>query len=116
MRAQVLVIVALLACEHESTPTRHPPGPVVIRAELETGPANTVTGDRGHVTLRSPSGRVETIGWSDVRRITVVTTDKGPRLTDVFIVLDGATDRLIVPQDAVGNEGFVDLLTHIDGF
>src|SRR5437763_6444124 len=102
MRALVFMAVALLACERESTPPTQPPRPIVIRSELETGPANTVTADREHVTLRSPSGRVETIAWSDVRRITVVTTDKGPRLTDVFIVLDGATAQLIVPQDAVG--------------
>lgn len=125
------VIGALLGCDRGSTPSHNDPPSLpstgdenaikptpnpIVRNELKDGPASHVAADRQLVTLRSASGKTEVVRWSDLRQISVITTDEGPRLTDVFIVLEGPTSRLVIPHDAKGNEGFVSLLVTIDGF
>jgi hypothetical protein len=87
-----------------------------IEPVLEDGPSNRVIADEHRVILEVANGRRDELLWQDVRRISVVTTDRGPRFTDVFFVLDSSSSRLVVPQDAVGNEALVVLLTRIKGF
>jgi hypothetical protein len=66
--------------------------------------------------LQLPGGARESIRWSEVHRISVITTDEGPRLSDVFFALENDRTRLLVPQDARGNEELVELLVSIEGF
>lgn len=87
-----------------------------IRQELKHGPAFEVATDRESVNLQGPDNSRTTVQWSELRQILIVTTDEGPRLTDVFIFLEGADSVLVIPQDARGNEGLVALLVNIVDF
>jgi hypothetical protein len=113
------VAAFLGGCERASLSpesNRNAPRPARIAAELKHGPSTRVIADRMQVTLQLPSGERETIHWSEIHRIAIITTDEGPRMTDVFIVLESRGTRLLVPQDAQGNEGLVSLLVSIEGF
>jgi hypothetical protein len=87
-----------------------------IRDELKNGPAFTVASDRERVRLHGDTGSDETMRWTEVRKISILTTDEGPQLSDVFINLEAENSKLVIPQDARDNDAFIASLLKIDGF
>ena len=65
-----------------------------------------VSFDDDCVTGRRPDGVVESVKWSDLQAVVIVTTDLGPYVDDVFWVLVGKEVGCIVPSEAEG----IDLL------
>jgi hypothetical protein len=68
--------------------------------------------DATGIVSTMPDGRKQSIHWSDVSRITVVTTDAGPAVEDVYWEFSSA-DREIRLVIANGAEGMKELLAHI---
>lgn len=61
--------------------------------------AGSVTVDDWGVTRRLPLGDVEKVAWEHLTEVAIVTTDAGPFLEDVFLVLEGDDgDGCAIPQ------------------
>jgi hypothetical protein len=50
------------------------------------------------------------MAWDDVQSVEIRTTDAGPWVEDVFLVLRAAESVCVVPQ---GAEGFAELFEHL---
>jgi len=61
----------------------------------------------------SASSRVE---WSDLRAVEVATTDAGPFVEDVFWVLHGSGQLLLIPQSAGGSDALLSRFQELPGF
>jgi hypothetical protein len=68
------------------------------------------------VRCTRPGGIVESVGWDDLRRVEIVTTDEGPFAPDVFWVLHGTTTGCVVPQGADGEDQLLQRLQALPGF
>jgi hypothetical protein len=113
----IVVLLSVPGCDRDSSrraPTKSRASQ--ISSELKRGPLFEVRANADAVSLRGRDGSYRVLAWLDVERIFVVTTDEGPRLTDVFFFLEGPSAPLVVPQDAKGNETLVDLLVRVKGF
>ena len=64
-----------------------------------------------------PDGQVECITWNDLQSVTILTTDKGPLVADVFWLLDTSTGSgCIIPQGATGERALLGRLQELPGF
>jgi hypothetical protein len=63
-----------------------------------------VVHDDKTITVRQPGGREETIAWSDLASVTVLTTDHGPFEIDLFWVFRDRNGHRgpVVPMGAAG--------------
>ena len=68
------------------------------------------------VTCNHPDGDAESVEWDDLQRVEIVTTDRGPRLPDVFWVLHGSEAGCVVPQGATGKDELLGRLQRLPGF
>ena len=46
---------------------------------------------------RISGGIRESVTWADLRRVTILTTDEGPLIEDVFWLLEGSSGGVAVP-------------------
>jgi hypothetical protein len=69
-----------------------------------------VTWDEAGVSVRFPTGEVETISWAAVATVAIETNDSGPWGADVWWLLEGAGNRLAYPQAATGDEEMLEEL------
>jgi hypothetical protein len=80
-------------------------------------PDPTVTVDDTGVTQRLPGGAVNSVAWDDLVEVSVVTTDLGPFVEDVFFDLLGRDgSRCVVPQSSPAAEGLTERLFRLPGF
>jgi hypothetical protein len=78
--------------------------------------ARVVVDDIG-VTLHQPDGVIDTITWSDLQEVAVLTTDEGPWVEDVFFALTGSgANGLLITQGADGSQALVERLLELPGF
>ena len=78
-------------------------------------PCSVVVDDIG-VTLHCP-GMINTIAWSDLREVDVLTTHEGSWVEDVFFALIGSgAAGLLVPQGSNGSDVLVAHLLKLPGF
>jgi hypothetical protein len=79
---------------------------------------STVTFDNEGVTRTLPDGRSEVVTWMDLKTITIVTTDQGPFVDDVFWVLAGSGNGsgCILPSEAQGMKELLPRLQALPGF
>lgn len=68
------------------------------------------------VSYEDPDGTIESIGWNELRRVEVVTTDQGPFLPDSFWVLTGSETQCTIAQGAKGENLLLDRLQSLSGF
>ncbi len=68
------------------------------------------------ITCEHPSRGSQQIGWDEIEEIDIVTTDQGPWLPDVWLVLLGNTNRCLVPQIAVGYDALYERVSKLEGF
>lgn len=55
------------------------------------------------ISATYPDGRVESIAWTVVVRITIETNDRGPWDTDVWWIVEGERARCVYPLGATGD-------------
>ena len=63
-----------------------------------------------------PKHGVEQIQWAAIEKIELVTTDEGPWLPDVWLVLSGGGDICSIPQGASHYEEVYDKVSALPGF
>src|SRR4051812_37159375 len=68
------------------------------------------TFDDHGATCRWPDGTIQAVTWDDLQAVEICTTDMGPFVEDVFLVLHATDGGCIVPQEA---EGFAKLIGHL---
>lgn len=68
------------------------------------------------VVCERPDGKVERVGWADLRKVEIVTTSEGPLVPDVFWVLHGSRSGCAVPQGATGDQELLARLQALPGF
>jgi hypothetical protein len=80
------------------------------------GRARVVVDDTS-ITQHRPDRVVDTIKWSDLREVGVLTNDEGPLFEDVFFALLGPGESgFLVPQGADGSQVLVERLLKLSGF
>jgi hypothetical protein len=75
--------------------------------------------DDESISVIRQDGSRESVRWSDLREVVIKTTDEGPFIEDVFIILIGKDQRsgCLVPQGADGeSELFSALQARLPGF
>lgn len=68
------------------------------------------------VTRTLSGGGTESVAWTDIQEVTIVTTDAGPFANDVFWVLAGTTGGCVVPAHAPDAQGLLEQLQRLPDF
>ena len=71
--------------------------------------------DEGVSCVR-PNGVVEAIGWDDLKKVIIVTTDEGPFAADVMWLLLGEKSGCMIPLGATGEDQLIERLQTLPGF
>jgi len=68
-----------------------------------------VSHDDKLITVDSGTGDIASIAWSDLANVTILTTDAGPFLIDLFWILSHRDGRraLTIPMDAEGEHALL---------
>jgi len=77
---------------------------------------STVTFDNERITRILADGKSEVVTWADLKTITIVTTDQGPFVDDVFWVLAGSASGCVLPSEAQGMKELLPRLQALPGF
>jgi hypothetical protein len=104
---------AARALDRALHPERHasePPAPLEPESRFVVRMSDT------EVVCERPDGKIERVGWADLRRVEVVTTGDGPFAPDVFWVLHGTEGGCAVPQGATGDSQLLERLQALPGF
>lgn len=72
--------------------------------------------DEDLVIRTLPDGREETLLWSDLQNVTILTSSEGPFLCNVFWVLSGAGFGCRIPSEAQGMDLLLSRLQQLPGF
>jgi hypothetical protein len=78
--------------------------------------SETVVFDDIKVTRTMCDGKEETLQWSDLEEVALITTNEGPFADDVYWALSGATSGCLVPSEANGAEALLAHLQNLPGF
>jgi hypothetical protein len=87
-----------------------------IPGPLKRGSDFKVVANREKVSLIGGPLPTQSMAWSDVRRISIITTADRPQQTDVFVNLEGERARVLIPQDSDEHQAFIDLLVKVVDF
>lgn len=68
------------------------------------------------VVRRISDGTIERVSWDDLRKVRIVTTDQGPYLEDVFFILEGSKDGVVITQEWATKLSLVDKLQELPAF
>jgi hypothetical protein len=71
---------------------------------------------RDGVACEHPRRKREFVAWDEIGEIRLVTTDDGPLLPDVWLLLGGRQGGCSVPQGAVGYDELYDRVSQFPGF
>lgn len=69
-----------------------------------------------YLRVEHPSRKAEQIAWKDIGEIYIVTTDEGPFLPDVWLVLLGNGAGCSLPQGAPQYDAVYNLVSKYEGF
>jgi hypothetical protein len=86
-----------------------------FRKEKESTVA-TVSFDDEIVTCRRSRGVEECVRWSDLRQVSIETTDAGPAADDVFWVLQDGGAACVIPSESVGMPLLLERLQQLPNF
>jgi hypothetical protein len=78
-----------------------------------------VTFDQHTIVVTDPAGEMRQVGWRDITRVGIRTTDEGPFLPDVFWGIHSAADEpaVVFPGGASGeSELLAELQRRLPGF
>ena len=76
----------------------------------------TVTFDEHGVTRTLRNGKVESVRWSSLREVFIVTTNEGPWADDVFWVLVDDDGGCVVPSEAECAQALLARLQQLPGW
>jgi hypothetical protein len=68
------------------------------------------------VSCRWPNGEEYVVLWGELTEVYIQTTDAGPFVEDVFLVLRGDSTHCVIPQEATGFVEVIDRLQQLPGF
>lgn len=88
----------------------------IATPEPQQNKKGIVTFDDECIVRHLADGRTETIRWEDVRKVSVVTTDEGPILDDVFWVITGEGGGCLVPSETLGTKELLIRLQKLPNF
>lgn len=77
---------------------------------------DAVTFDSERITRILADGKTEAVTWADLKTITIVTTDQGPFVDDVFWLLEGNASGCVLPAEAQGMKELLPRLQALPGF
>ena len=69
-----------------------------------------------YVKVEHPKRNIEEIKWNEIEEISIVTTDEGPFLPDVWLMLIGNGKGCSMPQGAPKHDEVYDIVSKYDGF
>ncbi len=76
-----------------------------------------VTFDAERVTRFAPDGKTETVRWSDLQEVGILTTGDGPMGDDVFWMLLGTEGAgCAIPSETEGMQELLPRLQQLEGF
>jgi len=85
--------------------------------ESRTPHVHGIEWDDNGITRALPDGRSEGVTWANLVRVSVLTTDEGPFVEDVFFVLESADGKgCVVPQEADHDSRLLEFLQKLPGF
>jgi hypothetical protein len=87
-----------------------------LRKQCRPARPAAVSFDETAVCCERSDGLVESVQWSDLQEVYLLTTDAGPRMDDVFWVLSGTASGCVVPSEAVGAAELIARLQQLPGF
>ena len=109
--------LASRAMAQASERTRHPERDASeSSARLEPESRFIVRLSESELVCERPDGRIERVGWSELQKVEVVTTNDGPMVPDVFWLLHGAKGGCAIPQGATGERDLLERLQALPGF
>ena len=76
----------------------------------------TLSLDDSAVRCQWPDGRRQEVAWEGLQEVSIVTTDEGPFVEDVFFVLAGSEGTCVVPQGTEGSQELLQRLQELPGF
>src|ERR1035437_9364730 len=76
----------------------------------------TVAFDDEQIVRTMRDGRQETVRWSDLQIVSIVTTDEGPFSVDVFWMLSGSETGCLVPSETEGMKQLLARLQQLPEF
>lgn len=79
-------------------------------------PGTTVFCDDTCVTCVRPDGESESVSWSELQKVEILTTDEGPFQEDVYWLLHGQAGGCAVPQGAEESNNLLTRLQQLPGF
>ena len=79
-------------------------------------PKAFVTFDGPEVVCRTAGEATGSIPWDALEQVEIVTTDRGPWVCDVFLVLRGGGHACVVPQESQGFGPLLERLQALPGF
>lgn len=68
------------------------------------------------VACEHPRRKREFIRWDDINEISIVTTDEGPLLPDLWLLLTGSNNGCSIPQGAAGYDELFDRICQFPDF
>lgn len=77
---------------------------------------DVVTFDDEKIIRTAPDGKLEVVRWDDLQEVSIITTDEGPFVDDVFWVLSGSSSGCLAPSEAVGTKDLLPKLQQLPGF
>jgi predicted metal-dependent HD superfamily phosphohydrolase len=91
-------------------------GEAALAALAAPSGGRAVSFDEDAVWTTERGRLVETVPWADVERVLVLTTDEGPFVEDVFVVLVGGERGVVAGQGDEGARALLDRLLALPGF
>lgn len=59
---------------------------------------------------------MQEVAWEELQEVSILTTDEGPFVEDVYFVLVGSEGSCVVPQEAEGSQELLKRLQELPGF
>ncbi|WP_422928138.1 hypothetical protein [Singulisphaera sp. PoT] len=83
---------------------------------MDSRPRAVASFDDQGVSSRKPNGLVESVRWDELRLVEVRTTDEGPFVADVYLVLHAGKGGCVVSQEDEGFGPLFERLQQLPGF
>ena len=87
-----------------------------VPLRMHERPKAVASFDDSAVSCRRPDGFTETVRWDELRSVEILTTDAGPFVEDVFLVLHADNHGCVIPQAAEGFAALMKRLQQLPGF
>ena len=68
------------------------------------------------VTVEHPKLGKESIKWKDIHTVSLINTDQGPWLPDIWLTLIGDTSRCMIPHESKGFDEVYEVVSKYTGF